>query len=127
MLTWKGEQRFEARSEGTTILVDGTGSEGPAPVRLLLQSIGACTGVDVVDILHKGRQNVDELVVEVEAERRSEHPRRVRTLLMRFRLRGDVDRKKAERAVDLSLEKYCSVFHSLRMDISPEVEIIIES
>jgi putative redox protein len=80
-----------------------------------------------VDILHKSRQNVEELVVEVEAERRSEHPRRVRSLLMRFRIRGEVDRKKAERAVDLSLEKYCSVFHSLRMDISPEVEIDIES
>ena len=56
---------------------------------------------------------------------RDEHPRSVKRLDFRFRIKGPVDQTKAERAAGLSLEKYCSVFHTLRMDISVDVEVKI--
>ena len=122
-LEWKGEFRFEARADEVRTSIDGDGQAGPSPVNLLLESVGACTAIDVVDILQKGRQEIRGMHVEVGAERRSETPRAVTSLFMKFRIEGNVDLPRAHRAVDLSLEKYCSVFHSLRMDVSIETEV----
>jgi putative redox protein len=122
-LEWKGEFRFEARADEVRTSIDGDGQAGPSPVNLLLESVGACTAIDVVDILQKGRQEIRGMHVEVGAERRSETPRAVTSLFMKFRIEGNVDLPRAQRAVDLSLEKYCSVFHSLRMDVSIDTEV----
>ncbi len=124
-LQWIEGLRFEGRAGGTTVTIDGDGAMGVSPVNLLLQSVGSCAAADVVDILKKGRQGLTGMTVEISADRREEAPRYVKRLYMTFRIEGDVDRAKAERAVDLSLEKYCSVFHSLRMDLNVETEIEI--
>lgn len=126
-LVWKGDFRFDGTARGASVThVDGDGEQGTTPVDLLLESVGACAAIDVVDILRKSRQEVQGMAVEVEATRRAEPPRYVKRLAFRFRIKGPVDQKKAERAVDLSLEKYCSVFHTLRMDIMLDVEVGIE-
>ena len=122
-LEWKGQFRFEGRADDVRTSIDGDGQAGPSPVNLLLESVGACTAIDVVDILQKGRQEIHGMRVEVGAERRSETPRAVTSLFMKFRIEGNVDLPRAQRAVDLSLEKYCSVFHSLRMDVSIDTEV----
>lgn len=125
-LVWKGDFRFDGTARGGSItVIDGNSESGTAPVDLMLQSVGACAATDVVDILKKSRQEVLGMAVEVEATRREEHPRYVKRLDFRFRIKGPVDQKKAERAVDLSLEKYCSVFHTFRMDIQLDVEVKI--
>ncbi len=124
-LEWKGQFRFEARAENVRTTIDGDGQAGPSPVNLLLESIGACAAIDVVDILQKGRQELRAMRVEVGAERRTESPRSVKKLYLKFRVEGPVEEPKVRRAVDLSLEKYCSVFHSLRMDINVDVEVEI--
>jgi putative redox protein len=127
-LVWNGDFRFSGTSRGGSITaIDGNAEEGTTPVDLLLQSVGACAATDVVDILKKARQDVQGMAVEVEAKRREESPRHVKRLDFRFRIKGPVDQKKAERAVDLSLEKYCSVFHTLRMDIMLDVEVRVVS
>ncbi|MFQ5747620.1 MAG: OsmC family protein [Gemmatimonadota bacterium] len=123
---WVGDLRFEGRSGDAITAIDGDGEAGPSPVSLLLESVAACTGADVVDILRKGREKVEELAVEVVAMRQTGHPRYVKRLELTFRIRGDVPRRKAERAIDLSLEKYCSVFHSLRKDLALDVELVLE-
>jgi putative redox protein len=123
-LVWKGDFRFQGTARGGVITsIDGNGDAGTSPVDLLLQSVGACAATDVVDILKKSRQDVQGMAVEVEATRKEEPPRYVKRLEFRFRIKGPVDQKKAERAVDLSLEKYCSVFHTFRMDISLDVDV----
>lgn len=66
------------------------------------------------------------MTVEVSADRRKGHPRSITRLQLNFKIRGPVDEVKARRAVDLSLEKYCSVFHSLRMDISLDTAVAVE-
>jgi putative redox protein len=106
-------------------MIDGDGQVGPTPVNMLLESVGSCTAIDVVDILQKGRQEIRAMHVEVGAERRDEVPRAVTRLYLRFRIEGDIPGPRVQRAVDLSLEKYCSVFHSLRMDVSVDTEIEI--
>ncbi|MFW6088394.1 MAG: OsmC family protein [Gemmatimonadota bacterium] len=126
-LNWTEELRFEATSEGGKVAIDGDGMHGTTPVDLLLEAVAACTAADVVDILKKGRQELRSMIVECSGDRREEAPKYVKRVQMVFRMAGDVDEGKAQRAVDLSLEKYCSVFHSLRMDLAVDTEIQIES
>lgn len=127
-LVWNGDFRFTGSARGgSSTAIDGRAAEGTSPVDLLLEAVGSCAAIDVVDILRKSRQELQGMAVEVEATRREESPRYVKRLEFRFRIKGPVDQKKAERAVDLSLEKYCSVFHSLRMDIMLDVDVKIES
>lgn len=126
-LNWTEELRFEGRSDGGTVAIDGDGMHGTTPVDLLLEAVAACTAADVVDILKKGRQELRSMTVECTGERRDDAPKYVKRVHMVFRMAGDVDEAKAQRAVDLSLEKYCSVFHSLRMDLAVDTEIQIES
>jgi len=129
-LRWREGMRFEGETAaGAATDVDGRGERGPSPTQLLLESVGACSAIDVVEILQKGRQPLEALEVQVRGERRDEPPRRYTALTLLFSIRGAVDRAAAERAVSLSLEKYCSVFHSLAPDLRErtEVEIRIEA
>lgn len=123
-VTWNEAMRFEARTEeGAVTSVDGKGGLSPSPMLLLLEALGGCMGIDVVEILRKGRHGVGALSVEVEGKRREEPPRRYTEVTLRFRIRGDVDREAAERAVELSRERYCSVLHTLREDLAVETEV----
>ena len=125
-MEWVDDLRFEGHAGTAKVAIDGDGVQGTSPVNLLLQAVGSCTAADVVDILRKGRQELKEMKVDVSAERREEHPRSVKRLVLKFTFRGPVEETKARRAVDLSLEKYCSVFHSLRFDITLDTVIVVE-
>ena len=84
----------------------------------LLLAVASCSGADVVTILEKMRVTLRELRIEVSGNRREEHPRRYTAIHLEYRLRGDgLDEAKARRAIELSIEKYCSVIHSLASDI----------
>jgi putative redox protein len=119
-LTWQEGLRFVGGDrEGPTITVDGDNQSGPGPMLTLLLAAGACTGSDVVAILQKMRITFLEFGIEVSGIRREEEPRRYVAIHLDYRLRGeDLDPAKVRRAIDLSLEKYCSVFHSLAPDIA---------
>lgn len=128
-LEWEEDFRLEGRTRaGATTAIDGDGRAGPSPTLLLLEAVGACSAIDVVDILRKGRQPLQGLRVELSGDRREDPPRRYTRLRLTFRVRGDVDRRKVERAVALSLERYCSVFHSLDSELreTVQVEIVVE-
>jgi putative redox protein len=86
-------------------------------MNLLLEAVAGCLAIDTIDILQKGRQEPTGLRVTARGERRSEPPRRFTSLELEFEIDGDVDPKKAERAVQLSFDTYCSVYHTLREDI----------
>ena len=127
-MVWQGEGlRFTGSgTEPTTaaVEVDGDGESAPSPMIALLLAAAGCTGADVVVILKKMRVRLREVSVAVEGMRRDEEPRRYVSLQFRFRLNGEgLDRAKAERAVSLSLEKYCSVVSSLAPDISIDHDI----
>jgi putative redox protein len=113
-----GDERFDAgRPHGPTITMDGNAQVGPSPFDTLLCALGSCAAVDVVEILAKRRTPVQSLRVEVVAKRVDGVPRRLEHAVLHFDIVGDgIERVHAERAVELSVSKYCSVRDSLRPD-----------
>lgn len=126
---WVGEHKFDAGRPGRpTARFDGDGLTGPSPVDGLLASLATCTSHDVVDILARRRTPVELLEVEVIAERVDTVPRRLKHVMLNFRIGGaGIERAQAERAVELAVAKYCSVRDSLRPDVPVEWTIALES
>jgi putative redox protein len=119
-LRWEGDLRFSGASEGTTILMDSAGKAGPSPIQALAFALAGCMAMDVVYILTKGRALVDAMRVHVSGRRADDHPRRLLAIEARFVVSGDMGSDKVERAIALSREKYCSVWHSMKTDIELE-------
>ena len=123
---WRGEHRFDAGPEGRVAAVDADARTAPGPVETLLNAIATCSGVDVLDMLAKRRTPAQRLEVHVTATRRSEAPRRVQQLSLEFRIDGaGIEAEQAERAIELSFEKYCSVAASLAPDIVAESILVL--
>ena len=99
---------------GHAVMMDGSPEYGGRnigirPLEMLLIGLAGCTGFDVVQILKKGRENVTGCDVEVEAERATEDPKVFTRIHIAYRISGHgLSQAKAERAVTLSKEKYCS-------------------
>jgi len=87
---------------------------GVTPMELLATALAGCTAMDVASILVKMRQPLEAFRVEVSGERAEEHPRRFTSLEVVYHLKGDLDERKVERAIQLSEERYCSVEATLR-------------
>jgi putative redox protein len=117
-LTWQGGMRFAVRSGTAEFVLDGPGNTVPTPVQALAGSLAACMGIDLVQILTKGRHPLKALQAHLFGNRRSEEPKRFTEVTLHFAIGGDVPADAVERAVALSREKYCSVWHSLRQDIA---------
>jgi putative redox protein len=108
------------------IEIDGDGNSGPSPMITLLMAAGGCTGADVVSILQKMQVQLAQVLVEITGVRCEEHPRRYLEVHYRYQVSGEgLDRQKADRAVTLSQEKYCSVLHSLAPDIKVTHEVVL--
>lgn len=122
-LEWTGEaMRFRGggtRPETPPIDIDGDNTSAPGPMLVLLLAVAGCTGSDIVQMLVKMRVELTELSIEVEGVRRDDDPRRYDSVHLKYRISGrGLDDSKAERAVSLSVEKYCSVMHTLAPDIA---------
>ena len=116
-LTWDGDLRFRGHAGQAPVVVDSDGTAGPSPVQALALALAGCMSVDVVHILEKGRQPLRGLRTHLRAERAPEDPHRLVRVDLRFEVSGEIAPEKVERAIALSREKYCSVWHSLRQDI----------
>ena len=122
---WRQGFEFESGVDGRTHIIDGKSKAAPSPVETLLNAIGTCAGSDVVDILEKQRTPLKRLEVDVVGTRRPEHPRRMIALEATFTIEGDgIEAPQAERAIALSIEKYCTVAASLSGDI-PFTSILV--
>ncbi|MGV8711882.1 MAG: OsmC family protein [Nitrosomonas sp.] len=114
-IIWKGNVSFLAESgSGHSVLMDGAPeaggqNAGPRPMEMLLMGLGGCTAFDVVMILKKGRHDIQDCVVEIEAQRASEDPKVFTDIHLHFIVTGkNMNSQHIERAIDLSAEKYCS-------------------
>ncbi len=127
-LTWQHKLVFSGGvAGGPSLTLDGNGAEAPGPMDTLLLALAACTGSDVVSILEKMRFPVRALTIEVTGERRTEHPKRYTAIVLTFRINAPgVSEERARHAIDLSMEKYCSVHHSLAPDIAQRYELVLE-
>lgn len=116
-LEWEGELRFRGKSGGVEVVLESTPGEGFSPVQALGFGLAGCMAMDVASILEKGRLELEGLRVRLLATRAVDHPRRFLTVDLGFEVVGDVPADRVERAISLSRERYCSVWHSMREDI----------
>jgi len=124
-LAWKGDLSFAAAAGAHEIAVDGNASEGISPVQLLAVSLAGCMATDVAHILTRARQPLRSLTVTLEAERADREPRRFVRVAIRFAVGGEVAPAQLDRAIALSRDKYCSVWHTLRPDLPLEIATAI--
>lgn len=124
IIHFAGDDLFIGVSPSNHALTIDTNREratAPSPMELLLLALGSCAAVDVIGILKKKREDVDEYKVEVRGERRAEHPRSYKRMQVHHILRGrNISEKAVKQAIELSESKYCSVAATLR----PAAEIV---
>ncbi len=126
-IQWDGEHRFDAgRPGGVTARIDASARTGPSPVDTLLAALGTCTSVDVIDILAKRRTPAASLTVDVKAARADATPKRLIGVLLTYTITGEgIDRAQAERAIELSVTKYCSVRDSLYPELPVRWKLVL--
>jgi len=105
----------------------GGSNKGMRPMQLLLAAAGSCSGIDIISILKKQKQGLKDFEVEISAEREKDKiPALFESMHIHFKLTGNLADEKVKRAVDLSIDKYCSVVRILEKTarISSSYEII---
>ena len=118
-LQWTRDLVFDTTiGSGAGPVIDSDGVAGASPVQALALALGSCMGVDVVMILQKGRHDLRALTVHVTGTRADGPPSYFTGFTMEYVVSGPVPDAAISRAVDLSREKYCSVWHSFRQDIA---------
>jgi len=126
-VAWEGGQRFRGgRPGGPTIVLDGDREAGPGPVDGVIIALASCSAIDVVEILAKRRTPATRLDVRVRFARAAQAPRRLTAIHLVFHVVTDSAAHHVARAVELSVQKYCSVVHSLKEDIDLQWEVEVE-
>ena len=116
-LTWIDALKFSGKSDTSSFVLDSAGLEGPSPVQALGFALAGCMTVDVTHILTRGRHPFRALRSRLIADRAADQPHRFVRMTLHFEIDGNVPPDAVERAIALSREKYCSVWHSMRQDI----------
>lgn len=131
--SWVDGYRFIGSNDaGHGLIMDGSSGEqrlGNSPMELLLLGLGGCSGIDVVHILKKSRENVTDCVVDVDGTRADTEPKVFTDIHMTYTVTGKgLDMAKVTRAVDLSADKYCSasVMIGKAANITREIVVIEE-
>ncbi len=128
----KGNMAFEMDIGGHTLITDTTvdngGNDfGPSPKALLLAGLIGCSGIDIMSILKKMRVELDDLNVDIESETRDEDPKIYTYIHIVYKFKGkNVPYDKVERAVKLSMEKYCGVSAMLENAVPITYEVVVE-
>ena len=123
-IKWLEQRAFEAETgSGHRITMDGPPEHGgrniaARPMEMVLVGLGGCSAFDVVEILEKSRQKVVGCQIQIDAERADDIPAVFTKIHMHFVFTGeDLNEKHVKRAVELSIDKYCSVVKMLRPDV----------
>lgn len=113
-ITWVSDKTFTGQTDSGHSIVIGTAEgdapkPGPSAMELVLMGAGSCSAWDVVEILRKGRQDIEDVIVELDADRAEEPPKVFTRIHLHFIVKGrDISENRVKRAIDLSVEKYCS-------------------
>jgi len=127
-LNWKDGVSFKGQAPGSGYSLDlsndpdsGGAGDGFRPMELMALGLGGCTGIDVISILQKKRQEVSAFEVRVNTQRKEEHPRVWTNVLIEYVVTGkDIDPAAVERAIELSREKYCPAQNMLKAAVRIE-------
>jgi len=130
-LVQTGPVKFVAtNAAGASTVIDGPpdmGGEnvGLRPMETFLSALASCSAVDVIHIMKKQRQNLERLEVDVQGERADTIPAVFTRIQLRFKGHGPIDLLKLQKAVELSMEKYCSVSKMLQPTVSITAEAVL--
>ncbi|MDD3721721.1 MAG: OsmC family protein [Lutibacter sp.] len=131
-VSWKGEMLFESVAPEGNVMIDaekevGGQGKGLRPKAMMLTSLAGCSAMDVISLLKKMRAEVTDFKIEVEANLTDEHPKVYDKVKVIYKFYGkDFQKDKIEKAVNLSVDRYCGVFEMFRKfsDISHEIQYI---
>jgi putative redox protein len=125
--TWTGGMTFRGGGPGgPETIIDADGKEAPGPMLTMLLALASCSGADVVSLMPKMQVELERFTIAVRGERAPEHPRRWIRIHFTMTLAGKgLDETKARRAIDLSIEKYCSAINSLNPDIPVSYDLVL--
>lgn len=129
--TWKGKMQFEATNPSGEILLMNAGEEnggegaGLRPKAMMLASLAGCSGLDVASLIEKMKLEVADFKIETSANLTEEHPKVYNAVTLEYHFYGNnLNEKKLQRAVDLSVEKYCGVMEMFRKFSTVEVKTL---
>jgi putative redox protein len=126
-LTWNHDLVFSVTSGNISLSLDSASVAGPSPMQTLAFGLAGCMAMDLVHVITKGRFPLRGVRVNFTGQRAPEEPRRFTSIQLHYTITGDVPADKVERAIALSREKYCSVWHSMRQDIDLTVTYTVVS
>lgn len=128
-LTWDKELIFIGRTNrGYEVEYDAAQQWGCSPTETLLLSVAGCMGIDMVSFLQKMKVEIKSYKMDIVGERNPTPPQYYTALEMIIQITGKgLTPKKIERAISLSQDKYCSVYHSLRKDMTVKVDYTYEN
>lgn len=128
---WLGNMAFESNNpSGLNLTIDagpddGGEGKGYRPKALMLSGLAGCSGLDVASLIKKMKLEVDEFTIETIANLTDEHPKYYDSVVIEYHFHGsDLDEKKLQRAVDLSVEKYCGVMEMFRRFAELEIKTV---
>ncbi|OHD12713.1 MAG: hypothetical protein A2086_11905 [Spirochaetes bacterium GWD1_27_9] len=130
-VTLKEGMHFIGELEGFEFNLDadpnfGGKNNGPKPKGLILTALAGCTSMDVISVLRKMKVEPEEFFVNVEGELSEEHPKVYKDILITYHFKGNIKKEQAEKAIDLSLTKYCGVAAMLKKSSNVNYNIVIE-
>ncbi len=132
--TWKGNMKFESTNpSGHNLFIDagpendGAG-EGFRPKALMLSALAGCSGLDVASLIKKMKLKVEDFKIEIDANLTEEHPKYYDKVIMEFHFFGnELNENKLQKAVDLSVEKYCGVMEMFRQFSEVKIKTIFHN
>lgn len=116
-MIWEHDLVLAARSGDVGITLDSAGVAGPSPMQALALGLAGCMAMDLLHILKKGRHDFKGLRADLTGVRAETQPRRFTSIRLHYTITGTVADEVVQRGIDLSREKYCSVWQSMRQDI----------
>jgi putative redox protein len=124
-LIWEHDLVFGGKSGDARMTLDSESVAGPSPMQTVAFGLAACMAMDVVHVLKKGRHDLRGLRADLTSTRLPDPPRRFTAFELRYTVTGAVPPEAVARAIQLSRDKYCSVWHSLRQDIALDVTFAV--
>ena len=116
-------------SAGNKVILDNTSNpdaKGVSPMETVLMAVAGCSGIDIISILKKQRQEISKFSAEVEGERIPvDDAKPFKKIKVKFILEGKIDPKKAQKSAQLSFEKYCSVSKTLEPNVEIKYEVFV--
>lgn len=116
-LIWEHDLVLSGRSGEVGMTLDSASQAGPSPMQALAFALAGCMAMDVIHVIKKGRHALRGLRADLTGLRAPGDPHRFTAVTLHYTITGEVPDERVQRAIDLSREKYCSVWHSMREDI----------